>query len=154
MTKNATTSDKATDKTPVIEFAEGGKARFRDVPLAYPLKVDGEVLDKITVRRLTGLEVVSLQQSLSEEGFIFERVVERYTEQPGYILDALDQDDFTEVSETVIDFLPEKMRADLNAGIAKLQTQLEADAQAEPSPPGEASSPTSPTPSNGANATS
>lgn len=150
MTKNATASDKA----PVIEFAEGGKARFRDVPLVYPLKVDGEVLDKITVRRLTGREVKTLQQAVSEEGFIFEKVVERYTAQPDYILDALDQDDFTEVSETVIDFLPEKMRADLQAGIEQMQARLEADAQAEPSPPGDPSSPTSLTPSNGANTTS
>ncbi len=155
MTKNATTSDKATDKTPVIEFAEGGKARFRDVPLAYPLKVDGEVLDKITVRRLTAREVKGLQEAMDDNGFLFERMIQPFTDQPQCVLDALDQDDFAEVAETVIDFLPEKMRAELENARAQMEAMLKqrmedaADAQAEPSPPGEASLPTSPMPSSG-----
>ena len=151
MTKNATASEKA----PVIEFAEGGKTRFRDVPLAYPLRVDGEILDKITVRRLTAREVKGLQEAMDDHGFLFERMIQPFTDQPQCVLDALDQDDFAELAETVIDFLPEKMRAELENARAQMEALLTqrmedaADAQTEQSPPGEASSPTSPMPSSG-----
>lgn len=120
MAKNATTSD----NIPVIEFAEGDKIRFKDVPLDYPLKVDGELLDKITVRRLTGLEVRGLQEAMDENGFLFERMIQPFTGQPQYILDALDQDDFAEVAETVVDFLPEKMRAELDNARAQMEAML------------------------------
>jgi hypothetical protein len=156
MTKNAKTTTKASVKDPVIEFADTGKARFKDVPLSYPLNVDGALVNKITVRRLTAREVKDLQETMDENGFLFERLIQPFTDQPQCVLDALDQDDFAEVAETVVDFLPEKMRAELENARAQMETMLRQrmedaaeTAQQEPSPPGEASLPTSPMPSSG-----
>ena len=152
MAKNA----QETTKTPVIEFADTGKARFKNVPLDYPLKVDGVEVNKITVSRLKAREVKDLQETMDESGFLFERLIQPFTDQPQCVLDALDQDDFAEVAETVIDFLPEKMRAELENARAQMETMLRQrmedaaeTASPEPSPPGAASLPTSPTPSSG-----
>ncbi len=145
-----------TPAVPKIEFAPNDRPRFRDVPLDFPLLVDGETVDTVTVRRLTAAEVGEMQDAMGVDGFQFERLMAAFTDQPQEVLDALDQDDFAEVSETVLDFLPERMRAELIAAgeqmEAIMQAKIEAatkDANPVLSPPGDGSSPTSPTPSNG-----
>ncbi|WP_224825585.1 phage tail assembly protein [Cognatishimia sp. MH4019] len=152
MTENAT--------RPTVEFAPGGPERFRAVPLTYPLLVDGEPLNSVTVRRLKGHEVRELQEGVDDAGLNFDKMIQSFTDQPQYVLDALDQDDFAEVAETVIDFLPVKLRNEMENARAQLEEMLqqrmqeEAGGQSDLSPLGAQSSPTSRMPSNGANETS
>lgn len=141
-----------TSTSPKIEFAPNDRPRFKAVPLDFPLLVDGETVDAITVMRKTAREVGELQDAMGENGFQFERLMASFTDQPQEVLDALDQDDHMEVSETVLDFLPEKMRAELIAAGEQMEEMLRRKFEAEAagsSPRGDSSSPTSPTPSNG-----
>ncbi len=148
------TTGTTTTTGPKIEFVDAGKARFRTVALDWPLRVDGAELNTITVRRLKACEVKELQQAMDAQGFLFEQLIAPFTDQPQSVLDALDQDDFARLAETVIDFLPQRLRAELDTARAQMEAMVaqrmqSAAGQDAPSHPGEASWPTSPTPSNG-----
>lgn len=112
-------------KTPKIEFAPTSPKRFRDVPLAYPLLVDGEEVKKITIRRLISSEVRALQAKMDAGGLMFESLIEPFTDQPQCVLDALDEDDFAAVAEAVLDFLPVKLREELERVRARMEELLQ-----------------------------
>lgn len=130
-------------KAPKVEFAKNDRERFRDVPLEWPLKVDGEQVDKITVRRLKALEVAALQDQMGGEGVGEFDLLLPFVDQPQAVVEGLDQDDLTALKEAVFDFLPQVVRKTLEAAAAE-QGLLT----------GEPLSETSPTPSSGPNATS
>ncbi len=140
---------------PKIEFAPNDRPRFKDVPLNYPLLIDGVQLDKVQVHRLKGVEVKNLQDAMDENGFLFENLIQPFTNQPQEVLDALDADDLAEVTETVLDFLPVKMREELERARIEMEAMMREKMMAESggnldqSAPGDPSLPTSPSPSNG-----
>jgi len=125
-----------TPKKPQIAFADGGAPRFRDVPLTYPLVIDGKRLDKVTVNRLKGAEVANMQTTLVEANFAFEPILDYFVDQPTEVIEALDQDDYMAVQEAVEAFLPQHLKAALEAGREQFLT-------------GELSPSTSPMPSSG-----
>lgn len=137
----------------VITFADDGPKRFKAIALRYPLMVDGVRVEGVTVQRLRAIEVKRLQEAMEDGGFMFERLIQPFTNHPQAVLDALDQDDFAELAEAVIDFLPEKMRAEMENARAQMEEMLlkrmQDSAASAASPLGDGSLPTSPMPSNG-----
>lgn len=107
---------------PQIGFAAGGKARERNVTLDWPLMVDGNDLKVITVRRLTGGEVVKLQEALTSEGASDAVMLSHFTGHSEHTINQLDQDDFDSVKETVFNFLPKRMRKGMELEMAQSQS--------------------------------
>mgnify|MGYP001279919987 CR=1 FL=1 len=114
------------DSTPTIEFAPGSKSRFCEVPLDFPLLIDGKKLKAVTVHRLTAKAVGEVQAGLEENGFSFDALMQPFTDQPQEVLDALDQDDYAKVEEAVLGFLPVKMRAALENMRAEMEAMVQA----------------------------
>lgn len=102
------------EAAPVIEFANTA-SRILSVPLEWPLLIDGESLEAIIVRRLTGREVGELQELMGQESFSDEVMMEFFTDQPQAVIEALDQDDFQSVKAKVLDFLPKRVRDAMEA---------------------------------------
>lgn len=76
------------------------------VPLAHPLTVDGELLDKISIRRLTGEDVVTLIMEDDNDLTLPKRARARACAVHPAVLDALSADDAEEVSARLLPFLP------------------------------------------------
>lgn len=123
-------------KPPAVTFSQTGRARSKDIPLEWPVIVDGVELKHITIRRLTGGEVAGLQERL-EANNTDEALILEFVDQPIEVLNALDQDDIATLGDAVFDFLPRRLRESIEAA-AKAQF-----------PTGDLSSETSPTPSSG-----
>jgi len=132
-----------TSEAQKIEFAKSEKARFKDVPLEWPLMVDGVKLSHVTVRRLKAKEVAALQEGMQGGGIAEVDLVAMFTDQPAEVVGELDQDDLVDIKEVVFGFLPRTVREALEAEIKTAELQA-----------GEPLQPTSPTPSNGAEKTS
>lgn len=109
-----------------IEFVNAA-ARTKAVPLDWPLTVDGQLVDCVTVRRLSGGEVGALQEAVAADGFQFETIIHHLVDQPDYVIAALDQDDQDRVAEAVFDFLPARMRAALETAQAEMEAALHQD---------------------------
>jgi len=82
-------------------------ARFEDVPLDWPVTVDGIRYDKITVHRMTvgelGDFLTSMRADDSRARFPMYSV-------PDAVLDALDADDGDKIEAAVQRFLPRRFR--------------------------------------------
>ena len=141
--KPAPTETPAEATKPAITFAQKGRSRSKLHELEWPLTVNGVEVTHIEVRRLTGEEVADLQERLAQGGGTNEALISEFTDQPIDVINALDQDDIEDLGDVVYDFLPRRLREGMDALAAQ-----------EQSPIGEASSPKSPTPSNGAAPTS
>jgi hypothetical protein len=86
----------------------GGKPRSREVLLDWPLRYNGKVYDRITVRRMTTAEVGEFITAASGENATNARLP--MFDCPSEIVDALDPDDAERVNEVVRDFLPRALR--------------------------------------------
>ncbi len=91
------------------------KLRLKTVPLEWPLELDGATVSEITLRRLTGGEVAKLQSAMLDEDASDEAMIAAFADQPAEVIAALDADDFMELKELVVDFLPRRIRAALEA---------------------------------------
>ena len=140
--------------TPTIEFDKSAAPRFKSVPLQYPLKVDGKSLKSITVKRVTGAVVKTLQNTIGDGGFALDRLAEYFIDQPIAVLDALDQDDYATVLETIVDFLPARLREAMVDAQEQMEAMLQAQQAAEQSRLADPSSQTSQAPSDGAETSS
>lgn len=104
----APTAEAAPQQTSVA-FATG-EGRTKVVPLQWPIVVDGQKIDAITLRRLTGRDyktLGTLPAGADENGELLALMAGL----PTRAFDALDADDFEEVSRQAKDFLPRGLRA-------------------------------------------
>ncbi|MDO5631146.1 MAG: phage tail assembly protein [Paracoccus sp. (in: a-proteobacteria)] len=96
-------------------------ARTATLELDWPLELDdGSVLDQITLRRLTGAEVADLQEQMVPCGISEAALLAAFCDQSADIIASLDADDFIELKERVVDFLPKRLRAMVEAEMARL----------------------------------
>ena len=137
----ADTETSTTTTAPKISFADKGRARMKTIDLDWPVVVDGVTIEAVTLRRLTGGEVAELQEGIERDGNDDNAMIAQFADQPVQVINALDQDDCEKLKEATFDFLPQSIRAGIEAAAAS-------------SPTGDPSSPKSPTPSSGAKATS
>ena len=100
----------ATKKTTAVSFAGGARPRNGTLALEWPLEVDGVRLVEIELRRLTGADMVALQDIATREGFDDAELFALVCDQPAAVLRALDQDDWLALKEKVLDFLPRRFR--------------------------------------------
>ncbi len=99
-----------TDATP--------KFRLKTVELEWPLdRPDGETITTITLRRLTGGEVAELQEAMTGDNATDAAMIAAFADQPAAIIAALDADDFMELKEAVVDFLPKRIRSALETAL-------------------------------------
>jgi hypothetical protein len=84
------------------------KPRSREISLDWPLRYDGKLYDRITVRRMTTAEVGQFIAAASAEDYKEARLP--MFDCPPEVIDALDPDDAERVNEAVRDFLPRALR--------------------------------------------
>lgn len=84
--------------------------RAGSVPLAHPIDVDGVRIDALALRRLTGGEVAALADAMTAASFDDFDLFACITDQPPYVLRALDGDDWLALREAGLDFLPRRFR--------------------------------------------
>lgn len=97
------------------------------IPLAHPLMIDGERLEQISVRRLTGEDVVILIMEDDDDLTLPKRARARACGVHPAVLDALSADDAEEVSVRLLPFLP-SMLLDAEATEEALGPDLDPDA--------------------------
>lgn len=81
--------------------------RSRTIDLDYPVEFDGKTYERITVRRMTGIEVRDFIAAVSSVG---ERARLPMFDVPFEVIEALDDDDAAKLDEAVFDFLPNRLR--------------------------------------------
>lgn len=94
---------------PTVEFAKG-RARTGELSLEWPITVNGELVRQITVRRITGGEMVGIQALTEQEGFDDAALFAMICDQPAEVLRMLDGDDWIALREVALNFLPRAFR--------------------------------------------
>lgn len=112
----------------------------KTVPLEYPIRDDvtGEVIDKVTLRRMTERQV----REFVEKAMAGEAVELPIADIPSEALEALDDDDRQRVEQAVLDFMPVRLRVARAAGEQQLRETQE-EPSSENAPPSSPSSPQS-----------
>lgn len=111
-----------TENKPSISFA-GDKPRSLTIDLEWPLQLaDGRKLEVISLRRLTGGEVATLQTRLMEAEGRDEVMIAAFSDEPAEVIMALDQDDYMAVKAAAFDFLPRRLRQAIEAQAAEADT--------------------------------
>lgn len=91
-------------------------ARSKSILLEWPLDLpDGSTLTEITLRRLTGGGVAALQDAMVGDNATDAAMISAFCDQPAEVIARLDADDFLEIKDQVIDFLPKRIRTALEA---------------------------------------
>jgi hypothetical protein len=89
---------------------EHTRDRTKTVPLAWPVTVDGKIVDSVTVRRLSVREVADyveqLRNSASPDPIRLPMIVGLSES----VIDALDDDDMATIDGVIFDFLPQRLR--------------------------------------------
>lgn len=96
-----------------------GKPRLKTVQLEWPLEYEGQSIEQVTLRRLTGGEVAGLQDAMMAEGATDAGMIAAFADQPEAVIAALDADDFYALKDAVVDFLPRRIRQALEAVLAE-----------------------------------
>lgn len=91
------------------------KLKMKAVDLEWPVEVDGQTISQVTLRRLTGGEVAGLQDAMMGDGANDAAMIAAFADQPASVIAQLDADDFMELKERLVDFLPKRIRAALEA---------------------------------------
>lgn len=92
------------------------KLRLKTIELEWPaLLGDGRTITTITLHRLTGGEVAELQEAMTGDNATDAAMIAAFADQPAGVIAALDADDFMELKEAVVDFLPKRIRSALEA---------------------------------------
>lgn len=111
--------------TITIEHRRQG--RLETLTLDWPLSVNGEEVDKIQMRRLTGGEVAALQDAMLGDGASEVGLVAAFCDQPADVIAQLDADDFLTLKDRVADFLPQRIRRALEAALTAAVSSTQAD---------------------------
>lgn len=72
-----------TAKKNAVSFAGGSRPRIGTMALEWPIEVDGARLDQIELRRLTGADMVALQDIVTRAGFDDADLFALVCDQPG-----------------------------------------------------------------------
>lgn len=107
-----------TKKNPQIAFLNP-ETRTGKIPLEHVLVVDGKNVSEIIVRRLTGGEIAALAEGGNAE-MGNSAFLATFTDQPIEVIDALDADDLTALTEKVTDFLPRRIREAMEQAAARV----------------------------------
>ena len=86
------------------------RARHAEYTLEWPIEHEGETIDSITLRRLTGGEVAGLQERMIGDGATDAAMIAAFADRPAEVIAALDADDFLELKDMVVGFLPRRIR--------------------------------------------
>lgn len=100
--------------------------REKVIPLEFPVEFDGKMIEAITVRRLSGSEVQAYIESV-QVGYRSTRVPT--IDCPDEVFEAMDDDDRYTVEVAALDFLPRRLREQVDALIS------ESSAESSPSSP-------------------
>jgi hypothetical protein len=95
---------------PVVSFAGGSRPRTETLVLEWPLEVEGARIDRIELRRLTGAEMVALQDLVARENFADHDLFALVCDVSAEVIRALDEDDWIALREKALDFLPRRFR--------------------------------------------
>lgn len=110
--------DTASEKRhPRVGYADPERHRV-EIALAFPLEIDGQRLDRLTVRRPTAADVVRVVEEQPEgldDAELIRRLIAAMIDQPIEVLDALWPDDGGRVAEAALPFLPARFAAALEA---------------------------------------
>lgn len=90
---------------PVVKFV-GGPPRSTTIALQCPFELDGNLIETVTVRRLTAAEVESFISSVQRG----EDVELPMVDLPAAVLDQLDHDDFMAVNSAIHRHFPAALR--------------------------------------------
>jgi len=93
-----------------VSFVEGPRPRTETVALEWPLEVDGARIDQIALRRLTGADMVALQDLVAQENFADHDLFALVCDVSAEVIRALDEDDWIALREKALDFLPRRFR--------------------------------------------
>lgn len=93
-----------------VSFAGGPRPRTETLALEWPLEVDGARIDRIELRRLTGAEMVALQDLVARENFADHDLFALVSDVSPEVIRALDEDDWIALREKALDFLPRRFR--------------------------------------------
>ncbi len=85
------------------------RPRIATIQLEWPLDFDETALTEISLRRLTGGEVASLQEKMMAGGSEADMLA-AFCDQPADIIAQLDADDYLDLKAKVVDFLPKRLR--------------------------------------------
>lgn len=102
------------------------KLKMKTFDLEWPLEVEGQTISQITLRRLTGGEVAALQDAMMGDGANDAAMIAAFADQPAPVIAQLDADDFMELKERLVDFLPKRIRAALEAAAKEAAEELAA----------------------------
>ncbi len=92
-----------------VEFA-AGDGRTKTVKLEWPITIDGNQVDTITLRRLTGRDykaLATLPAGADENAALLAII----TGLPAVVVESLDAEDYEEVAAAAKDFLPRSLLA-------------------------------------------
>ena len=98
------------------------RARHADYTLEWPIEHDGQAIETITLRRLTGGEVAGLQERMMGDGASDSAMIAAFADRPAEVIAALDADDFLELKDMVITFLPRRIREAVEQAVAAEQS--------------------------------
>lgn len=93
-----------------VSFVGGPRPRTETLVLEWPLEVDGARIDRIELRRLTGAEMVALQDLVARENFADHDLFALVCNVSPEVIRALDEDDWIALREKALDFLPCRFR--------------------------------------------
>lgn len=93
-------------KPPAAPSFVKAKDRFRTIDLTWPLEYDGKVYDRVTVRRMTGIDLIAFVEQPRDSA----APTLPMFDVPQAVIDALDPDDAELVNKAVQDFLPRALR--------------------------------------------
>lgn len=115
LTAAAPEQEQSTNNAPAAPQAirlANGAGRSKNVALQWPLEIDGELVDHIALRRLTGADFKMLAsfQDVEDENAALLSLMSGLAAET---FAALDADDYANLSEEARDFLPQKLKAEI-----------------------------------------
>ena len=94
------------------------RARHAEYTLEWPIEHEGRAIDRITLHHLTGGEVADLQERMIGDGASDAAMIAAFADQPAEVIAARDADDFLELKDMVIGFLPRRIREAVERAVA------------------------------------
>lgn len=89
-----------------IEFVDIGRPRSEVVTLEWPVRVGVQIIDRVTVRRMTTAQMIAFAENSESD----KRARFPMFDVPAEVLDHLDPDDDERLSEVVARFLPRRFQ--------------------------------------------
>jgi hypothetical protein len=108
--KESTPEQPSTPAAPAVSFVGGSRPRTETIALEWPIEVDGARINQIALRRLTGADMVALQDLVAQQNFADHDLFALVCDVSAEVIRALDEDDWIALREKALDFLPRRFR--------------------------------------------